>query len=168
MKFRLSEILKPTEMEAQVSAMELELGYRFQARVDPTRLALSVTPKGRAHRVEGTFEYRAAVPCSRCLKEVILRDHVEFMQEYQPLQGERVNEGEIEVTPADDYLVLYEDDTIVTQDLVRQQLYLEIPEKPLCDERCKGLCPRCGADLNESPCGCTPECESPAAQGQRS
>jgi len=34
-----------------------------------------------------------------------------------------------------------------------------LPLKPLCREECKGLCSRCGADLNQGPCGC-PEIEN--------
>ena len=33
----------------------------------------------------------------------------------------------------------------------------ELPLVPLCDEDCKGLCPTCGANLNEGPCGCEKE-----------
>ena len=39
---------------------------------------------------------------------------------------------------------------------VREDLLLEIPGFPLCDDGCKGLCAQCGQDLNEGPCGCTP------------
>ena len=162
MRFRLGEILKPTQFEVQVKALELEIGFNFNARVEPLLLALEVTPIGSAHRVEGSFEYRAQMPCSRCLEAVSLRGRAEFMQEFRPLQRDRTSKGEIEVTPEDDFLVYYEDDALEAEDLVRQQLYLELPEKPLCDVACKGLCPRCGADLNPSPCGCGPEGEDAA------
>jgi len=29
-----------------------------------------------------------------------------------------------------------------------------VPDAPLCRSDCRGLCPRCGADLNAGPCGC--------------
>lgn len=163
MRFRLGEILKPTQFEVQVGAMDLELGFHFLAKMEPTRLSLEVTPTGAAHRVEGSFGYAAEVPCSRCLETVTLKGSVEFMQEYRPLKKSRVPGGEIEVTPEDDFLVTYEDDAVDAEDLVRQQLYLELPEKPLCTEACKGLCPLCGANLNESPCGCDPLDGDPAA-----
>jgi uncharacterized protein len=38
--------------------------------------------------------------------------------------------------------------------IVREQLLLELPEYPVCDEQCKGLCPACGANLNDRECGC--------------
>jgi uncharacterized protein len=38
--------------------------------------------------------------------------------------------------------------------IVREQILLELPEYPVCDEQCKGLCPVCGANLNDRECGC--------------
>ena len=39
-------------------------------------------------------------------------------------------------------------------DLLRQQLYLSLPVKNLCAEECRGLCPGCGANLNQADCTC--------------
>jgi len=39
-------------------------------------------------------------------------------------------------------------------DMVRQELLLALPMKPLCSEECKGLCPRCGVNLNIETCDC--------------
>ena len=38
-------------------------------------------------------------------------------------------------------------------------LLVALPLKPLCREDCAGLCPQCGANLNEGPCGCEPDTE---------
>jgi uncharacterized protein len=38
--------------------------------------------------------------------------------------------------------------------IVREQILLALPGYPVCDEGCKGLCPVCGANLNERDCGC--------------
>jgi uncharacterized protein len=35
-----------------------------------------------------------------------------------------------------------------------EQIYLELPMKPVCREACRGLCPTCGADLNAGSCAC--------------
>ena len=42
-------------------------------------------------------------------------------------------------------------------ELVRADLLLELPTKVLCREDCKGLCPKCGKDLNFGPCDCKKE-----------
>ena len=38
--------------------------------------------------------------------------------------------------------------------IVREQVLLALPAYPVCNEGCKGLCPVCGANLNERECGC--------------
>ncbi|HEY2824698.1 MAG TPA: DUF177 domain-containing protein [Gemmatimonadales bacterium] len=40
---------------------------------------------------------------------------------------------------------------------VREELILAVPAYVLCQDDCRGLCPRCGADLNAGPCQCRPE-----------
>jgi uncharacterized protein len=45
--------------------------------------------------------------------------------------------------------------------LVREALMLEMPIAPLCREDCKGLCPNCGANRNETDCGCDVEVTDP-------
>jgi uncharacterized protein len=39
---------------------------------------------------------------------------------------------------------------------VREELVLSVPRYVVCREDCRGLCPRCGKDLNAGPCGCAP------------
>jgi len=39
-------------------------------------------------------------------------------------------------------------------DDIREEILLSFPAKILCSDSCKGLCPRCGADLNTQPCRC--------------
>jgi uncharacterized protein len=40
---------------------------------------------------------------------------------------------------------------------VREELLLAVPEYPVCREDCRGLCARCGTNLNDGPCSCGPE-----------
>ena len=39
---------------------------------------------------------------------------------------------------------------------MREQVLLSLPNRTLCKEDCKGLCPRCGQNLNQEPCNCNP------------
>lgn len=64
----------------------------------------------------------------------------------QELQGEESDE-----------IVLLEDGQADVEDLARTAFVLGMDTKTLCSEDCKGLCPRCGADLNEGPCPCARE-----------
>ncbi|MBR2731103.1 MAG: DUF177 domain-containing protein [Clostridia bacterium] len=55
---------------------------------------------------------------------------------------------------ANDALYLIEDLRFDLDPLVREDLFLSLPAKFLCRPDCKGLCPVCGQDLNDGPCGC--------------
>jgi len=39
---------------------------------------------------------------------------------------------------------------------VREELILALPHFVECRPDCRGLCPRCGGNLNDGPCGCAP------------
>ena len=49
------------------------------------------------------------------------------------------------------------DATLDLEPMARDLIALELPTSPLCRPDCKGLCARCGADLNEGPCDCPDE-----------
>ena len=54
----------------------------------------------------------------------------------------------------DDYIET-PDHTIDLDELLTADILLELPSKFLCSDNCKGLCPKCGANLNETTCNCT-------------
>ena len=56
-----------------------------------------------------------------------------------------------------DEIVLLEQDKVDVGELARTAFILGMDTKTLCSEDCKGLCPRCGANLNDGPCGCKRE-----------
>jgi uncharacterized protein len=65
--------------------------------------------------------------------------------------------------PADDDASVYAIDpatgAVDLAPVVREELVLVVPEYVLCREGCRGLCPRCGKDLNAGPCDCRPEAD---------
>ena len=85
--------------------------------------------------------------CDRCGKAFALDKEIEF---HCMLAEELQNEES-------DEIVLLEDGTVDAGDLARTAFILGMDSKTLCSEDCKGLCPRCGADLNLGPCSCKKE-----------
>lgn len=53
----------------------------------------------------------------------------------------------------DDYIFI-EENKLDLLTPVEEQILLEMPSKTLCREDCRGLCPKCGKNLNEGDCGC--------------
>lgn len=85
--------------------------------------------------------------CDRCGKEFPQEKEVPFRC---MLAEELQNED-------NDEIVLLEEGKVDAGDLARTAFILEMDTKTLCSEDCKGLCPRCGADLNLGPCSCKKE-----------
>ena len=106
--------------------------------VDVT-VGLEAIPEGVV--ADGAVSAPWRAECRRCLTEVAGRVDVEFRElfEPEPREGETYPLGreEIDLTP-----------------LIREALLLALPLAPLCEAACQGICPTCGADLNEGPCGC--------------
>jgi uncharacterized protein len=78
----------------------------------------------------------------------------------EPVSGElhiRVHERFAEqavASASDEDLYPVDDDVIDLAPLVRDAVVLELPAAPLCRDDCAGLCPHCGANLNDGDCGC--------------
>ncbi|MCI8332577.1 MAG: DUF177 domain-containing protein [Clostridiales bacterium] len=89
-------------------------------------------------------EYEAA--CDRCLQPVLRTLTVEFNRTIA-LPGTLEEEN-------DDYVVIEENAVDVDIPLL-EEILLSVPSKILCREDCKGLCPKCGHDLNTGACSCS-------------
>lgn len=104
----------------------------------------------------GTITGWLAVACGRCLNPARVELADDIAVTYLP--RERVpddsSDDEVELTEDDVDVYPYDDDEIDLEPLLREQLILAVPYVPLCAEDCKGLCSRCGADLNKTPCDC--------------
>lgn len=103
--------------------------------------------------VEGTLNGTLHVPCSRCLETYALplSSHLDVrLLPAAHLEGS----DEHEVHDDDLAVEFYENDTVDVGALVREQCYLALPMKPLCNPDCRGLCPQCGTNLNDSSCEC--------------
>ncbi len=130
-------------------------GPLSEAGIDPGR---SVVPAGAEAEVdvelrpfeggidvEGTVRAPWTGICRRCAEPVAgeLQIHVRERYADAPLAG-----------PSDDEIYPIVDDVIDLGPLVRDAVVLELPMAPLCQEDCAGLCPQCGSNRNDGPCGC--------------
>jgi uncharacterized protein len=105
--------------------------------------------------IEGTIDTTIEVPCCRCLETTHLPVSSSFKYTFAPLPEHP--QEELELSAEDLDFAYYEDDMIDIDSLIFEQVMLQMPIKPLCSENCKGLCPRCGINLNVTSCGCQTE-----------
>lgn len=104
--------------------------------------------------VNGALKTGLSFKCSRCLKDFPKVLDTAFTIFY--VRG-KVEDRESELTSNDLEVNYLEGAELDTDELLVGQLALEAPVQPLCSEGCKGLCQRCGKDLNVGPCGCKAE-----------
>jgi len=53
-------------------------------------------------------------------------------------------------------IAYYQGEGLLLEDVLREQVLLAVPLKAVCNDACKGLCPRCGKNLNVEACTCQP------------
>ena len=108
--------------------------------------------------VQGNVRTTVGLPCARCLKviETALNSHFALTYTTRPEEmATTADQDGIELRPEEINRIYFQGDTINLQDAVQEQVILAIPIRVLCSETCRGLCPQCGADLNEGDCGCS-------------
>ena len=125
----------------------------------PLAADLRLTRTSRGVLVEGSLSATVAQVCSRCLEPAVSPMTVEVAEEF--FQTLDMGSGASMKTPdeaKDDPAVLIDaHHEIRLDDLARQYLVAWAPMHPLCREDCAGLCPHCGANLNQGTCACPSE-----------
>jgi uncharacterized protein len=123
----------------------------------PLRTALRALRIGDLVEIDGDVETSVRLPCSRCLQpfETPLKSSfaLTFMQQAADVM-EDSEPQEVELSAEDMGVVYFQGEKINLKDAIQEQVVMEFPLRPLCKLDCKGLCPNCGADLNEDPCDC--------------
>lgn len=126
------------------------------ALAGPLAVDLTARSVGEGVFVRGSVRGRLRLPCRRCLAEteVELDETVDFLFDELEEEGDDMG-GEVYPLPV-------RGDELDLTDALREQVLLRVPQYVVCRDECRGLCPRCGADLNQAPCDCAPqEEESP-------
>ncbi len=111
---------------------------------------------GRSVLITGKIDTTLRLQCVRCLKEFSYPLSTTFELILHPLK-EAPTEEETELGDGEMEQSFFEGGEIHLSEIACEQIFLEIPYQPLCQEGCKGLCPTCGQDLNLSSCGCVKE-----------
>ncbi len=107
----------------------------------PVELELRYMFSGDKLKVWGSASGAVVTTCDRCLAETSLPINAVFEEYFVK-----------EVTEENEYTI--EGDEIDLSRFTADFVSLNLPAKILCNDDCKGLCPRCGADLNTETCSC--------------
>jgi len=91
--------------------------------------------------------------CARCVEPVPTPLRGKFDLIFRP-QAVDAAPGEHSISADETEIGYYEESALQLNDVVREQVRLSLPNRTLCQPDCKGLCPRCGQNLNLAACDC--------------
>ena len=121
----------------------LDTGQERIELTAPVELEGICWTSGGVFVVQGTRAAAYTARCSRCLRPVPARMHVEVEEEFARQESE---------DNPDRYLI--SGTAIDLTQMVEDTILLHLPMRHLCNINCKGLCPVCGADRNITQCSC--------------
>jgi len=162
LKVILDHILgKPLELSGEEAIESFPALVDMQAAGEcvftaPVSYSLAVSKEYGHIRVSGDVKAAVSICCSRCLAEYKSSVSSYFTIIFRKGSSDPgVIEDETELSEDDLISSVYSGDEIDLTHDIEEQVAMAIPLKPLCEEGCKGLCPECGTDLNQSNCTCT-------------
>ena len=134
MKININQIApEGLSLEEDIAASTLDLETDIVKFRGPVKIEARVAKITNAVSVDLTLSCAMYAICSRCLNE--------FKTDFK--KNLRLS-----------YPVSKQESTIDLDADIREEIILDYPLKPLCNLDCKGLCPKCGKNLNEGGCSC--------------
>lgn len=120
--------------------------YPF-VRKAPVELTLANTGKKQI-RLEARLDVTIAMFCDRCLADVDKTFQIEILREFDLEKTDEERREEL------DEIAYLEGNALDVDSMVCEEVLVELPMKVLCKDDCKGICRKCGANLNDGACGC--------------
>ncbi len=139
--------------EGMVKEFSFELDLSSQELSGTKPFVAPVRVSGSAGNYTGIVELRAKAvfeletSCDRCAKPITLPQETEIFHTLVTHLNDESN----------DELMLVNELRFDLDPLITEDIFLDLPSKLLCSEDCKGVCPRCGKDLNQGSCSCEKE-----------
>ena len=162
MEFKVVELEKePIEFDLQLKPGSIEFG-------DEAEQEGPLATSGRAEvihehrgprdtvddiRVRGRYAGDFHVPCARCVEPVQISLSADFDLIFRPM-GVDGGTAERSISAPETEIGYYQKDSLLLEDVLREQVLLSLPVRALCKPDCKGLCPHCGKNRNLEACTC--------------
>jgi len=104
--------------------------------------------------VSGQFYTEVGLTCSRCLESFSTAVDFTLEEEFRPTIDISTGAKLPPVDGEDEATLIDSQHIIDLLEVMRQDILLALPPRPLCKPDCAGLCSQCGQNLNEGPCTC--------------
>jgi uncharacterized protein len=158
-KLPFAETWQPGEIDfsdsgaAQVSPLTAE-GVAELLPIHGEQPKGKAVPVGNEVRVKGRVQVSLETECDRCLGRAAFPIDTTFDLFYKPVEAMAESEDEVAIDEGEAEIGFYQLPGLVLEDILREQVLLQLPMQRVCSESCKGICPICGANRNETECHC--------------
>jgi len=142
-------------IDKQIKGSSIDIGNEYEI-TKPIGFAATVEKVKTDVIVKGDIEFSVKHICSLCLDGFVSRIKTPFKIEFKPSSSEP-DEEERELGREDLDINYLRGSVIDLFDVIRDQIFLAIPIKPVCKPECLGLCRQCGSNLNIEKCNCKDE-----------
>ena len=142
--FNTEGMVKEFGYEMDLSSQELS-GFKPFAK--PVRVNGRVSNKTGIVELEATADFMLELNCDRCAKPITVPVKTEINHTLVTHLNDETN----------DELLLINELRFDLDEIVTEDVFLNLPAKFLCKDDCKGVCFRCGKDLNSGSCSCEKE-----------
>jgi len=149
-KIRFDETFQP----GQIDFTGEDLAQASPLRVTGSAELLAHT--GGEVRVQGKYTVELTAECDRCLAQARFPLDTGFDLFYRPMT-DIARDEEVEIDEGETEIGFYAGAGMELEDIRREQVLLALPMQRVCSEDCKGICPVCGKNRNETPCDCKVE-----------
>ena len=133
---------KPLAYELETA--ELEISTEEMGIIGSVKLVGTMSNAGDVLLLQAKMQCKVQRTCGRCLKEFTGVTEAEVVEKFYPAGADNIENDAF----------VYDSDVIDITEPLREGLLLAEPMQALCKPDCRGLCPVCGADLNDGDCGC--------------
>ena len=140
---------KVVTMQVETDMTEVNIGGETFQIAEKTPVGFTFTNIGKNKAlIEGGVEMVFTMSCDRCLKPVENKMELSFSRDVHSTDSKEA------LSEDDDEQSFMEGDQLSVENLLINEIMINWPMKVLCKPDCKGICLKCGKDLNTGDCGC--------------
>jgi uncharacterized protein len=163
LKLNVAQLLKsPVGATRDYDLEETFSEIEDQRLLRPVAVRVHLTRINDGIVAQGDMRTAIETACSRCAEPAEQPIAYHFEERFRPtidiVTGHAVKDDEAD--PAEPVYSIDANHNLDLDEVLREGLVIETPMHPLCAPQCKGLCPRCGANLNQGACDCEPDAPS--------
>ncbi|NQU42043.1 DUF177 domain-containing protein [bacterium] len=160
MRINLEELKKgPLSFEVDLTPQYLREEVEESICFEAARGSVTFRRISEEIVVTGQLKSTVHTSCARCLEDAVLPIQADVHLYYWPHDPEHEASKIADIDPEEPDFGIYRGEWLEPDEDLREILLVEVPDVILCSANCKGICPRCGQNLNESLCQCEPEAE---------